>query len=119
MEQVKPDFIDINFGCPVKRVAQKGAGAGLLSAAIGALSGPVGIAIGIITALIAIGTLLYQNWDVIKAKCSEVWNNIKDTMLRYSKYGSNIAGSGFILNAVQNLLSCLCPVFEENDSISF
>ena len=30
VEQVKPDFIDINFGCPVKRVAQKGAGAGLL-----------------------------------------------------------------------------------------
>lgn len=30
VEQAKPDFIDINFGCPVKRVAQKGAGAGLL-----------------------------------------------------------------------------------------
>lgn len=30
VEQVKPDFIDLNFGCPVKRVAQKGAGAGLL-----------------------------------------------------------------------------------------
>lgn len=30
VEQVQPDFIDINFGCPVKRVAQKGAGAGLL-----------------------------------------------------------------------------------------
>lgn len=30
VEEVRPDFIDINFGCPVKRVAQKGAGAGLL-----------------------------------------------------------------------------------------
>lgn len=30
VEAVKPDFIDINFGCPVKRVAAKGAGAGLL-----------------------------------------------------------------------------------------
>jgi len=30
VEQVHPDFIDINFGCPVKRVAQKGAGAGML-----------------------------------------------------------------------------------------
>lgn len=30
VEEVSPDFIDINFGCPVKRVAQKGAGAGLL-----------------------------------------------------------------------------------------
>lgn len=30
VEAVQPDFIDLNFGCPVKRVAQKGAGAGLL-----------------------------------------------------------------------------------------
>lgn len=30
VEEVKPDFIDLNFGCPVKRVAQKGAGAGML-----------------------------------------------------------------------------------------
>ena len=30
VESAKPDFIDINFGCPVKKVAGKGAGAGLL-----------------------------------------------------------------------------------------
>ena len=30
VEQVHPDVIDINFGCPVKRVAGKGAGAGML-----------------------------------------------------------------------------------------
>ena len=30
VEQAKPDFIDINFGCPVKKVAGKGAGSGLL-----------------------------------------------------------------------------------------
>jgi nifR3 family TIM-barrel protein len=30
IEQVKPDLIDINYGCPVKKVACKGAGAGLL-----------------------------------------------------------------------------------------
>lgn len=29
-EEAKPDFIDINFGCPVKKVAGKGAGSGLL-----------------------------------------------------------------------------------------
>ena len=29
VETAKPDFIDINFGCPVKKVAGKGAGAGL------------------------------------------------------------------------------------------
>ena len=29
-EQSKPDIIDINYGCPVKKVACKGAGAGIL-----------------------------------------------------------------------------------------
>jgi len=30
VEQSRPDFIDINFGCPVKKVVSKGAGAGIL-----------------------------------------------------------------------------------------
>lgn len=30
-ESANPDFIDINFGCPVKKVAQKGGGAGMLN----------------------------------------------------------------------------------------
>ncbi|MBO7267263.1 MAG: tRNA dihydrouridine synthase DusB [Bacteroidaceae bacterium] len=30
VETVNPDIIDLNFGCPVKRVAGKGAGAGML-----------------------------------------------------------------------------------------
>lgn len=29
-EEAKPDLIDLNFGCPVKKVALKGAGAGML-----------------------------------------------------------------------------------------
>ena len=30
VERSKPDFIDINYGCPVKKVVNKGAGAGIL-----------------------------------------------------------------------------------------
>ncbi|KQC32341.1 NifR3 family TIM-barrel protein [Nonlabens sp. YIK11] len=30
VERTKPDMIDINFGCPVKKVVSKGAGAGIL-----------------------------------------------------------------------------------------
>ena len=31
VEQVEPDVIDLNFGCPVKKIASKGAGAGMLN----------------------------------------------------------------------------------------
>ena len=29
-EEAKPDLIDINFGCPVRKIANRGAGAGML-----------------------------------------------------------------------------------------
>lgn len=70
-----------------------------LGAAFTALMGPVGIVIGIIAALIAIGVALYKNWDKIKAAAGKlkdwvvskftqlkdtvasIFNNIKEKML--------------------------------------
>ena len=51
---------------------------------LAALSGPIGIVIAIIGALIAVGVLLYKNWDTIKAKALEVkdWVVEKFTALR-------------------------------------
>ena len=58
-----------------------------LSAVLGALAGPVGIVIAVIAALVAIGILLYKNWDTIKEKATEVcdwvkekWENIKNAV---------------------------------------
>lgn len=48
----------------------------VLGTAMTFLSGPVGIAIAVIAGLIAVGIALYKNWDTIKAKASEIWNNI-------------------------------------------
>ncbi|MBR3279656.1 MAG: hypothetical protein IKG01_12270 [Lachnospiraceae bacterium] len=45
-----------------------------LGLSFSALLGPVGIVIGIIAALIAIGVLLYKNWDTIKAKLAAFKN---------------------------------------------
>ena len=42
-----------------------------------AIAGPVAIVIGVIAALIAIGVLLYKNWDKIKAFAIKTWNAIK------------------------------------------
>jgi phage-related minor tail protein len=46
--------------------------AGALGISVGAVASPVLIVIGVITALIAIGVLLYKNWDIVKAKASEL-----------------------------------------------
>lgn len=47
-----------------------------LGISFAAIAGPVGIVIAVIAALIAIGVLLYKNWDTIKAKASELWTHI-------------------------------------------
>ncbi len=61
--------------------------ANLLGVSIGTLASPIGIAIAAIAAIIAIGVLLYKNWDVIKAKALAIktslvntWNNIKTSI---------------------------------------
>lgn len=58
-----------------------------LVGAIGAISGPVLIVIGVIAALIAVGVLLYKNWDKIKAAAASVaewvkekWTALKDAV---------------------------------------
>ena len=43
---------------------------------IAGLAGPIGIAIGVIGALVAAGIYLYKNWDTIKAKANALKNNI-------------------------------------------
>ena len=50
-----------------------------LGAAIGALSGPIGIAVVAIGAVVAAGIALWQNWDTVKAKASELWSSIQST----------------------------------------
>lgn len=47
-----------------------------LGAAIAFLTSPIGIVIVVIGALIAIGIALYNNWDTIKAKATEIFTNI-------------------------------------------
>ena len=46
--------------------------------AIAFLTSPITIAVAIIGALIAVGVLLWQNWDVIKAKAAELWQAITE-----------------------------------------
>lgn len=52
----------------------------LAGTSFAAIAGPIGIAIGVITALIAVGILLYKNWDKIKTWCITTWNAIRTTI---------------------------------------
>jgi len=57
-----------------------GAASGAIAAAGGAfaiITGPIGIAVGVIAGLIAIGVALYKNWSTIRGVASTVWNGIK------------------------------------------
>lgn len=48
-----------------------------LGVAFAFLTSPIGLVILAIGAIIAIGVLLYKNWDTIKIKMGELWTNIK------------------------------------------
>lgn len=54
-------------------------GVGALIKVIGLLAGPVGIVIAVIAALVAIGVVLYKNWDTIKAKAIAFKNSVVST----------------------------------------
>lgn len=59
----------------------------LASSAFTFLCSPVGLAVAAIAAVVAIGVILYKNWDTIKEKCSQLgtwisekWNGIKESV---------------------------------------
>lgn len=60
----------------VAGVAAKG-----LGMAMKFMTGPIGIAIAVILALIAAGIWLYKNWDTVKEKAIEIWYAMKDGIL--------------------------------------
>lgn len=57
------------------------AASAVLGVSMVALVGIPALIIAAIVALIAIGVALYQNWDTIKAKASQVWETIKQAVI--------------------------------------
>ena len=49
----------------------------MAAAGFSMLLGPVGLVIAAIGLLVAAGVALWQNWDTIKAKAYEIWENVK------------------------------------------
>ena len=59
--------------------------AGALGVAVGTVAAPFLITIAVILAVIAIGVLLWQNWDVIKKKAGELATKIKEKFEEFKK----------------------------------
>lgn len=80
-----------------------GALMGLFSKIGPALMGPAGIVIAVVAAIIAIGVLLYKNWDTIKAKAGEIkdWIVEKWTALKEG-----------VSNAIESLKEKVTAVWE-------
>ena len=60
-----------------------------LASAIGVLTSPITLIIAAIAAAIAVGVLLWKNWDTIKEKASQIWGNIKS---KVEEHGGGIKG---------------------------
>lgn len=82
---------------------------------IGAVTVPVWAVIAVFAALVAAGVLVYKNWDTIKAKCIEIWqNSIQPTITKVSNTIKNVIDTAWngiksiissVLNAVKNFIS--------------
>lgn len=86
------------------------AGAG---AVIGFLTSPIGLVVAAIAALIAIGVLLYKNWDEIKSYALSIWTAICDFFIGIweSIKGSFSAALQYLSNLWQTVWSTVSGFF--------
>lgn len=99
--------------------------AGLVGAAIAALTSPIGVATVAIAAIIAIGVLLWKNWDTIKEVASNVWSFVTTTFDNFRQFLSGIFSTdwsvafgmfgdvlnGFLANA-KNIIDNVKTIFD-------
>ncbi len=64
------------LGKAISFFSEGGKGADLFAKAIAFITSPAGLVVAAIAAIVAVGVLLYKNWDTIKEKASEVWGGI-------------------------------------------
>lgn len=86
-------------------VAIKTAAVAGFGAVMAFITSPIGLVILAIGAMIAIGILLYRNWDTISAKAMEIWGGIRDYFSGVaSKIGDSVSNlrEGFV-NAFQRM----------------
>lgn len=97
-----------------KLIAGVGSLISILGSVVGFLGGPLTIAIA---AIIAVGVLLYKNWDTIKEKATELWNGVKSTFESIKNTVSSVVSS--VIGKMQALWSKISSTFNSiKDKIS-
>ncbi|MCB6992894.1 phage tail tape measure protein [bacterium 210820-DFI.6.37] len=103
-----------------------------LGLAVRFMTGPIGIAITVITAIIAAGVLLYKNWDTVKAKAiafgskiKSVFVNIKNAVVgAFKTMRSKIAGifsslAGIVKTPLNAVISIVNKAIDKVNQIHF
>lgn len=67
------------------------------------VTSPITLVVAAIGALIAIGVLLYKNWDTISAKAKEIWTKIKETITK--AWNSIKTKTTEVLNSVKSAVT--------------
>ena len=95
-----------------------------VATAIGFLASPIGIAIAAITAIIAVGVLLWKNWDTIKAKATEIadhtktsWENIKTAISDAINNAKTVVSTVF--NSIRTKISTTISRIKTNVTTTF
>ena len=89
-----------------KLIAGIGSLISVIGSVVGFLGGPLTIAIA---AVIAIGVLLYKNWDTIKEKAIGLWNGLKSTFESIKTTITNVVQS--VISKVQSLWEKISTTF--------
>lgn len=64
-------------------IGQISIGIGALAPLFSFLISPIGLVIAVIGLLVAAGVALYNNWDIVKEKCGEVWSYVCDSISNF------------------------------------
>jgi TP901 family phage tail tape measure protein len=84
--------------------------------ALALMANPIGLIVTAITALIAAGVLLYQNWDTVKAKAAELWAWFSEKFPGIADFVTDTFNGimtqfALIKTSISNLISAVSALF--------